>query len=37
LESNKTVEASVLGLVNHTQTTTELFEDAVMGDGLPDE
>src|SRR5215467_4777413 len=38
LQRNKAAQVSVFGLVNYTHpATTELFEDAVMGDGLADE
>src|SRR5271169_3884981 len=34
----KAIKTRVLGLVNHTHSpATELFKDAVMGDGLSDE
>ena len=37
-QSYEAVELDVFGLVHHTHTaTTELFEDAVMRDGLPEE
>ena len=36
-EGNEAVQAGVLSLVNHTHpATTELLDDAVMRDGLPD-
>ena len=38
LQGNEAVQLGVLGLVHHTHTaTTQLFEDAVMGEGLSDE
>ena len=37
LERDETVEASILGLVNHSHpASTELLDDAVMRDGLTD-
>ena len=36
-ESDESVQASVFGLINDAHaTTTELIDDAVMGDGLAD-
>src|SRR5208282_710590 len=38
LESDKTAQACVLGLVNHAHSAaTQFFQDAVMRDGLADE
>jgi hypothetical protein len=38
LESHKTTELYVFGFVDHTHpTTAELFDDAIMRDGLPNE
>jgi len=35
--SYEAVEFNILSLVDHTHTTTaELFEDAIVGNGLPD-
>ena len=37
LEGNKAMESDVLSLVNHSHdATTELFDDALVGDGLAD-
>jgi len=38
LERHETVQACVLGLVNHTHSaTSELLQNAIMGDSLADE
>jgi hypothetical protein len=38
LQGDETPESRVFGLVDHTHpATTELFDDAVMRDGLPQE
>lgn len=38
LESHEAVKADVLGLVNHAHSAmAQLFEDAIMGDGLAGE
>jgi hypothetical protein len=38
LQCDEAVKPRVLGFIDHTHTAaTELFQDAVVGDGLPDE
>jgi len=38
LESDKAIEARVLGFVDYAHATAaNLFDNAVVGDGLPDE